>query len=119
MKRAWVSVGTLVLSCIGALLSELSGLAGVGVLFGVTTWLTMTLAVVGLTVMVYTGSYLSVERIAIAIGAFELVFLAVAWKAQPDLVALKTDAISIPWGDPKYLYLVAANIGADSVSMPE
>ena len=27
---AWLSVGTLVLACIGALLSELSGLAGVG-----------------------------------------------------------------------------------------
>ena len=47
----------------------------------------MTLVVGGLTIMAYTGSYLSVERIAIAIGAFELVFLMVAWKAQPDLGA--------------------------------
>src|ERR1700675_2978659 len=31
---AWLSVGTLVVSCIGALLSELSGLAGVGLLIG-------------------------------------------------------------------------------------
>src|ERR1700730_15900645 len=31
---AWLSVGTLVISCIGALLSELSGLAGGGLLIG-------------------------------------------------------------------------------------
>ncbi len=113
---AWVSVGTLVLSCIGALLSELSGLAGVGLLFGVPAWLTMSVVVGGLTIMAYTGSYLSVERIAMAIGAFELAFLVVAWKAQPDLGALTAGAISIPWQEPKYLYLVAANIGA--VIMP-
>jgi Mn2+/Fe2+ NRAMP family transporter len=113
---AWVSVGTLVLSCIGALLSELSGLAGVGLLFGVPAWITMTIVVGGLTLMAYSGSYLSVERMAIAIGAFELVFLVVAWKAQPDVAALTAGAISIPLHEPKYLYLVAANIGA--VIMP-
>ena len=113
---AWVSVGTLVLACIGALLSELSGLAGVGLLFGVPAWLTMTLVAGGLTLMVYTGSYLSVERIAIAVGAFELVFLVVAWQANPDLVAAASETVNIPWRDSGYLYLVAANIGA--VIMP-
>jgi Mn2+/Fe2+ NRAMP family transporter len=113
---AWVSVGTLVLACIGALLSELSGLAGVGLLFGVPAWLTMTVVVLGLTAMAYTGSYLSVERIAMAIGAFELVFLVVAWQAHPDPPAMLAGALSVPLGDPKYLYLVAANIGA--VIMP-
>ena len=113
---AWLSVGTLVLSCIGALLSELSGLAGVGLLFGVPAWLTMSVVVGGLTIMAYTGSYLSVERIAMAIGAFELAFLVVAWKAHPDLGALTAGSMRIPWQEPKYLYLVAANIGA--VIMP-
>jgi len=113
---AWVSVGTLVLACVGALLSELSGLAGVGLLFGVPPWLTMLVVVCGLTLMVYTGSYRSVERIAMAIGAFELVFLLVAWKAQPLATAMISGALSVPWHEPKYLYLVAANIGA--VIMP-
>jgi Mn2+/Fe2+ NRAMP family transporter len=66
--------------------------------------------------MAYTGSYLSVERIAMAIGAFELVFLLVAWRAKPDVAALSSGALSMPWHEPKYLYLVAANIGA--VIMP-
>jgi Mn2+/Fe2+ NRAMP family transporter len=113
---AWLSVGTLVISCIGALLSELSGLAGVGLLIGVPAPVTMTLVVAALVVMAYRGSYLSVERIAIAVGLFELVFLAVAWRAQPGLADLVAGSINITWRDPSYLYLVAANIGA--VIMP-
>ncbi len=116
VRWAWISVGALVLACIGALLSELSGLAGVGLIFGVPAWLTMAVVVCGLTVMAYTGSYLSVERIAMGIGAFELVFLVVAWRAQPQTDAMLSGALSIPWHDPGYLYLVAANIGA--VIMP-
>src|SRR5271166_4572125 len=109
---AWISVGALVLACIGALLSELSGLAGVGLMFGIPAWVTMTVVVCGLTLMAYTGSYLSVERIAMGIGAFELVFLVVAWKSQPQAAAVMSGAMHIPLRDPNYLYLVAANIGA-------
>jgi Mn2+/Fe2+ NRAMP family transporter len=113
---AWVSVGTLVIACVGALLSELSGLAGVGLLFNIPAWVTMAIIVSGLILMAYTGSYLSIERIAMAIGAFELVFLVVAWKAHPSAGAMLTESVSIPWREPRYLYLVAANIGA--VIMP-
>ena len=113
---AWLSVATLVLACIGALLSELSGLAGVGLLMGVPAPVTMVLVVAALIFMAYRGSYLAVERIAIAVGAFELVFLAVALEAEPSMTALVAGSIDIPWQEPKYLYLVAANIGA--VIMP-
>src|SRR5471030_3228406 len=116
--RSWalLSVGTLVLACVGALLSELSGLAGVGLLFGIPAPLSMAVIVGGLVLMAYSGSYLSVERIATAIGAFELVFLIVAWRAHPDATAMVSGAVAIPWANRDYLYLVAANIGA--VIMP-
>jgi len=113
---AWLSVATLVVSCVGALLSELSGLAGVGLLMGVPIPVTMSLIVVALIVMAYRGSYLFVERIAIVVGAFEVVFLFVAWRAHPDLAAVVSGAADIAWQQPKYLYLAAANIGA--VIMP-
>src|ERR1035437_5011640 len=92
-RWAWISVGTLVLACVGALLSELSGLAGVGLMFGLPAWLTMTVVVCGLTLMAYTGSYLSVDRITMGVGAFELVFLLVAWKAQPQSAAMVAGAL--------------------------
>jgi len=113
---AWVSVGTLILSCLGALLTELSGLAGVGALMGVPVPLTLALVVTALMLMAVTHSYLTVERIAIAVGAFELVFLAVAWLAHPSAAEIASGAVSIPIHDPKYLYLASANIGA--VIMP-
>ena len=113
---AWVSVLALIVACLGAILSELSGLAGVGSLFGVPKLLTMALAVGMLIAMVVTGSYLSVERIAIAVGLFELLFVYVAWKSQPSGAELVRGMFDIPITDPKYLYLVSANIGA--VIMP-
>ncbi|MBV8657254.1 MAG: divalent metal cation transporter [Burkholderiales bacterium] len=113
---AWVSVVTLLIACVGALLTELSGLAGVGTMYGIPAWLTMVAVVGGLAVMALTGSYQSVERIALAVGAFELVFVVVAWKAHPDLAAVARQSVDIPVTNGKYLYLVAANIGA--VIMP-
>jgi Mn2+/Fe2+ NRAMP family transporter len=113
---AWVSVGTLVLSCVGALLTEFSGLAGVGSLIGVPQPATLAAVVALLLAMAFTHRYLTVERIAIAVGMFELVFLLVAWLAHPDVKEMASGAVSIPFTDTKYLYLVSANIGA--VIMP-
>ena len=44
---AWFSTGALIVSCIGALLSEFSGIAGVGALMGVPAPATLTLVVGG------------------------------------------------------------------------
>ena len=53
---------------------------------------------------------------AIAVGLFELAFFFVAWAAHPDMTAMLAGAADIPWRNPDYLYLAAANIGA--VVMP-
>ncbi len=113
---AWFSVLTLLVCCMGALLTELAGLAGVGALLGLSAPVTTTLVVGALLAMAFTHSYLTVERIALAIGAFELVFLAVVFLAHPDPQTVATQSLDIPLRDPKYLYLAAANIGA--VIMP-
>lgn len=113
---AWLSISTLVISCIGAILSEFSGLAGVGQLFGIPIWETMTGVVLFLVLIAWTGSYRSVERVAIFLGLFELVFLFVAWKAHPSWSDMQQHIAHIPWNNPSYLYLVAGNIGA--VIMP-
>jgi len=113
---AWFSVATLIASCIGALLSELSGISGVGALMGIPTPATLALVVVALLAMAFTRSYLAVERIALVVGAFELVFLLVAWMAHPSASEVVAGSLSIPLSDSKYLYLASANIGA--VIMP-
>lgn len=113
---AWFSVLTLLVCCLGALISELSGIAGVGLLFNVPKWISMLLTSIFLIVLVWTRSYNSVERIALAIGAFELIYLFVAWKAQPSGHEIVKGFLSLPIHNSSYLYLAAANIGA--VIMP-
>ena len=113
---AWVSVAGLAVATGGALLTELSGVAGVGELFGAPRWMTLSLAVVTLLTIVVTGSYRRVERAAIILGLFEFAFLGVAWLAHPKPDEMFRQAVDIPFTDKNYLYLVAANIGA--VIMP-
>ncbi len=113
---AWLSVATLAIACVGALVSELSGLAGVGLLFGIPAWMTMTAVVGGLLVIVWTASYRTVEWTAIAFGSFELAFVWIAWEARPDGHDVLRGLAEAPFGNRAYLYLVTANIGA--VIMP-
>ena len=113
---AWLSVCTLIVSCIGAMFSEFSGLAGVGNLFGVPTGITMILVVLFLGVVTLTGSYRSVERIALLFGLFEMIFFVVAWMAHPSMHEMLQGIRSAPLNNNKFLFLAAANIGA--VIMP-
>ena len=115
-RWAWVSAIGLGVATAGALLTEFSGVAGVGELFGVSRAITLPLAAAALLAVVLTGSYRRVERAAIAIGLFELAFFGVAWAARPDLGLVAAQAVDIPIRNPDYVYLVAANIGA--VIMP-
>ncbi len=113
---AWLSAGGLAVATVGALLSEFSGVAGVGELYGIPRAVTLTLAVVFLLVVAFTGSYRRVERVAIALGLFELVFFVIAFVSRPDVDQIAAQTFQPALGNPGYLYLVAANIGA--VIMP-
>ena len=113
---AWISVSTLIISCIGAMFSELSGLAGVGNLYGVPTYEMMILVVVFLSIVVLTGSYRFVERIALLFGLFELTFFIVAWIAHPSIHEILDAMQKMPIHNHQFLFLLAANIGA--VIMP-
>ena len=113
---AWVSTTTLVVACAGALLTEFGGIAAVGSMVHLPVWLSLLLAVGALAAMAITGSYKSVERIALGIGAFEIAFVAVAIIAHPSWSQFVSDTTHIPIADPKFLTLVSANIGA--VIMP-
>lgn len=113
---AWLSVSTLVIACVGALLTEFSGVASVGRLYGVPAHISLALAASFLILVVWTGSYRRVERVAILMGAFELAFFWVAARAHPDWTTALEGFRNLPIHNSNYLYLVAANIGA--VIMP-
>ncbi|WP_449371456.1 NRAMP family divalent metal transporter [Thiomonas sp.] len=115
-RWAWVSVAGLAVASVGAIITEFSGVAGVGALFGVPRGWSLGLAAVFLLAVVWTGSYRRVERVAIALGLFELVFVWVAFRAPIDGAEVLQGLGQVPVQHPAYWYLVAANIGA--VIMP-
>ncbi|MFT4147653.1 MAG: divalent metal cation transporter [Micrococcaceae bacterium] len=113
---AWFSVSTLALACAGAIVSQMSGIAGIGALWGIPDWLSMTMMAIFLIVMVLTGSYKRVERVAIGVGLFELVFLVTMFLSNPDEHQITQGLKNVPIHNSSYLFLIAANIGA--VVMP-
>jgi Mn2+/Fe2+ NRAMP family transporter len=112
----WISATGLGLATTGALLTEFSGVAGVGELYGVPRFATLPIAALSLLAVVLTGSYRRVERAAIILGLFEFAFFFVVWVAHPDPAAVLAGSLSIPYDNPAWQYLAAANIGA--VVMP-
>ena len=63
-----------------------------------------------------TGSYRRAERIGIALGLAELVFIPAVVMAHPSLRAIGQGLGHLPLGNSSYVFLLAANVGA--VIMP-
>jgi len=74
----------------------------------ITAWLTMLITAGGLIAIVVTGSYRSVERVAVCLGLFELVFILVAWYAHPDGATILAGMVQPELGNSKYVYLLVA-----------
>jgi Mn2+/Fe2+ NRAMP family transporter len=97
---AWLSAAALVVAGLGALATEFSGVAGVGTLYGVPRLVSLLAAAAVLLAVVLSGSSRRAERVALALGLFELSFFVVAWAAHPDPGAVARGAIDIPWTEP-------------------
>jgi Mn2+/Fe2+ NRAMP family transporter len=108
---AAVSAAGLAAATIGSLVTEFTGVAGIGELYGVPRGFTLPLAALALLFIVGTGSYRRVERTALAIGLFELAFFAVAWVAHPSFAAFARDIVDLPLGNRDFAYLAAAVVG--------
>eukprot|EP00667_Euglena_gracilis_P007659 EG_transcript_7743 len=111
----WVACIAILLTCAGGLVSEISGVVGVGELAGVPRWLSTLLFDAFLLALGLTGSYNRVERVAIGIGLFQLVFVVTMFMAQPKMSDV-VDQMLHPPLQKEFLYLIAANFGA--VIMP-
>lgn len=109
---AWISAAGLVVAVLGSLVTEFTGVAGVGEMYGVSRSVSLPLAVVALIAVVLTGSHKRVDKAAIAFGAFELTFFVVAWKAHPDIHDLFRHMTRLQPGMRQSGYLAAALIGA-------
>ena len=113
---AILSVITLFLASVGALVTEFSGIAGIGNLFGLPTSFTVSAATLLLIAIGLSGSYHRVERIGVAVGLLELLFIPAALLAHPHPQAVLSALLTQPLTNSNYLFLLAANVGA--VIMP-
>ncbi|POB10270.1 NRAMP family metal ion transporter [Sulfobacillus sp. hq2] len=113
---AWLSVSTLFLSVVGALITEFAGIAGVGSLIGLPPWISVSIATLALIAIGVSGRYQRVEWIGIALGSLELAFFVTAIMAHPALPQVARGLVTMPVSNPRYVFLLAANVGA--VIMP-
>ncbi len=114
----WVSLGTMLLTNLAALVTEFIGIAGASLIFGVNPALMIVAAAIVLIAVSLAGAYKRAEIMALGLCLLELLFIPAAFAAHPSPMSIVRDGIfgSQPLGDRNYLLLIASNIGA--VIMP-
>ena len=114
----WVSLGTMALTNIAALVTEFIGIAGAALIFGVNPNVMVLAAAAVLITVSLSGTYKSAELAALGLCMVELLFIPAAFAAHPAASDVIRNGLfgSQPLGDRSYLLLVAGNIGA--VIMP-
>jgi Mn2+/Fe2+ NRAMP family transporter len=114
----WVSLGTMLITNLAALITEFIGIAGAALVFGIPI---APMVIVSATVLIgiaLSGRYRRAEFFALGLCVLELLFIPAAFAAHPDPGVLVREGLfgSQPLGNRDYLLLVAGNIGA--VIMP-
>ena len=114
LGRGWAALAAvaLVVAVLSSLVTEFTGIAGIGEMVGVPRAVSLCGAASLLLALVCTGSHERVDRVAMVIGLAELAFFVVAWHARPDWPRLAREAGDWPLGHPQFVYLAAALIGA-------
>ncbi len=117
-KWAAFTTVTLFLVVFSALITEFSGIAASGEIFGIPKVFSVGVSFLILLFVVFTGSYRRAENIALIFSLTGFVFIPAAIFAHPDYHQLVFKGLfgSQPLGNKDYIWLIAANAGA--VIMP-
>lgn len=113
---AFLSASALFISAVGALVTELAGVAGIGEIFGLSPRYTVSITVIFLVTISLSGSYRKTERIGLVFGLAELAFIPAMIMAHPNLSQFSSGLQQLPLSNSSFLILLAANVGA--VIMP-
>lgn len=112
---AWFTCAFLALECIGAMISEMSGIAAIAELWGMSRIVATIVSAGSISAVVVLCKYRHIEVIGVVFGLFELVFVLTMFMVHPSPSEVLRGALT-PHNDPKFVGLIAANIGA--VIMP-
>lgn len=118
MFWCWISLGTMLVTNIAALVTEFIGIAGAALIFGVNPAIMIVAAATILIGVSFSGKYKRAELVALGLCFLELLFIPAAFAAHPSPISIVRDGIfgSQPLANRDYLLLIASNIGA--VIMP-
>jgi Mn2+/Fe2+ NRAMP family transporter len=112
---AWVACSLLVISCTGAIVSEMSGVAAVLELWGANRWVGAIVAAGAIITAVMALNYRQVEAFGIAMGLFELTFVVTMFFSRPNPEEVVEGMVTVH-RKASYWLLFSSNIGA--VIMP-
>lgn len=117
-KWAMFATITLFLVVFSALITEFSGIAASGEIFGIPKVYTVGISFLILLFVVFTGSYKKAENIALIFSLSGFVFIPAAIFAHPDIHEIIFNGLFAkqPLYNKDYIWLIAANAGA--VIMP-
>ncbi len=115
---AWVSLGTMLVTNVAALVTEFIGIVGVAMIFHLPAAALVVAAATMLIGIAFSGRYKRAEYFALIFCLLELLFIPAAFAAHPSWNSIVYEGLvgSQPLGNREYLLLVAGNIGA--VIMP-
>merc|ERR1719491_1448293 len=108
---AWASTVLLVITCVGAIISEMSGIASVAEMWGLNRTVATLSAALLMGTVVICGTYKQVEAIGVACGLCELVFVATMFISKPSPLEMVKGLTNFPIDQPEFSQLVASNIG--------
>mmetsp|Transcript_11580 Transcript_11580/g.24414 ORF Transcript_11580/g.24414 Transcript_11580/m.24414 type:complete len:448 (-) Transcript_11580:65-1408(-) len=112
---AWFACALLVLECVCAMISEMSGVAAVGELWGLGRFAATLISAGLLVAVIFFCSYRQVETIGVIFGLFELTFVLTMFCFHPSPSEVFKGSFTF-YSDGEYFKLITANIGA--VVMP-
>ena len=101
----------LVIAVMASLVTEFTGVAGIGELYGLSRDLTLPMAGGILLLIAASGTYRRIEFITLWIGLFVLAFFVVAASARPGAARVVHEMVDIPFGNGEFWFMVAATIG--------
>ncbi|CAD7950128.1 unnamed protein product [Amoebophrya sp. A25] len=109
----------LVITCVAAMISEISCIVQIGKLFDIPPIVSAVLVIIVLLAIVWSNRFREVEVIGVAMGSCQLLFLIVMFMVRPQVFGsggLIYGLAEFHFDDSGWVQLLAANIGA--VIMP-
>ncbi len=116
LRTAFFLMTALVVCNLGDVVSEFAGVASSMQLFGVSKYLSVPLALVGVWVLVVFGSYRRIEKIFVFLSFLYIAYIITAVLANPNWGLAARDTFRLPLAanlkDSTYLYLAVGIVGA-------